>query len=259
MCQRAEAFGNVGVRPCDPPTTVLPQCLRDAPPCVARPARGPRSYTFSRPDGALIGPRDALVMAQAERVADRVGVGPPAIAVGADGVLLQFRAEGYDAALFRLDVVHFEVEVELLGVLVVGPLRGAVVLHPGEGQLHLAEGDAGPVAVAALLDRAACHLGVEGCQLHRVRAVDDDIRESQHPAILPQEQRRRADENAESPPRNRAGGGACRAISSGASVQHRGTGPRPPAAEAHGRRRDRPSARRGAVPPLVAAARHAGP
>src|SRR6478735_12190050 len=137
------------------------------------------------PDGALVGPCDALVAAEAERVADGVGVDAPAVAVGADGVLPQGRAEGEDAALLGLDVVDIEVEMELLGVLPVGPLRGAVVLHRGEGQLDLAALDAGPAAVAALLDRATHHLGVESSQLQRVRAVDDDVGESQHPAILP--------------------------------------------------------------------------
>src|SRR5215469_18136803 len=68
-----------------------------------------------RPDWALVGPDDALVAAQAEGVANRVSVDPPAVAVGADAVLLQRRAEAEDAALLGLDFVHFEVEVELLG------------------------------------------------------------------------------------------------------------------------------------------------
>jgi hypothetical protein len=91
-------------------------------------------------------------------VADGVGIHPRAVAVGADGVLLQGGAEGQDAALFGLDVVDFEVEVELLRVLAVRPLRGAVVLHPDEGQLDLAELDTGPVLVAARLDRPSRHL-----------------------------------------------------------------------------------------------------
>src|SRR5689334_19384654 len=148
------------------------------------PFRNPRncgSLVALGPDRALVGPDDALVAAQAEGVADRVSVDPPAVAVGADEVLLKRRAEVEDAALLGLDLVHFEVEVELLGVLAVGPLRSAVVVHPDEGQLDLAELDAGPVLVAAFLDRAARHLRVEGRQLHRVRAVDDEIGESQHP------------------------------------------------------------------------------
>jgi hypothetical protein len=67
-------------------------------------------------------------------------------------------------------------------MFVVGPARGAVVVHPLEGQLDLAEADAGPLVVAVLLDRAACQFGVEGRQLHRVRAVDDEIRELEHQA-----------------------------------------------------------------------------
>src|SRR3954447_50164 len=82
------------------------------------------------PDRALVGPSDPLVAAEAEGVADGVGVDAPAVAVGADGVLLQGRAQGQDTALLGLDVVDFEVEMELLGVLAVGPLRGEVVLHP---------------------------------------------------------------------------------------------------------------------------------
>jgi hypothetical protein len=62
-------------------------------------------------------------------VADGVGVDAEAVAVGFGVVLLQGRAEGQDAALFGLDVVDFEVEVELLGMLAVGPLRGAVVVQ----------------------------------------------------------------------------------------------------------------------------------
>jgi len=46
-------------------------------------------------------------------VTDGVGVHAPAVAVGVDGVLLQGRAERQDAALFGLDVVDLEVEVEL--------------------------------------------------------------------------------------------------------------------------------------------------
>src|SRR5215469_11830107 len=104
------------------------------------------------PDRALVGPDDALVAAQAEGMADRVSVDPPAVAVGADGVLVQRRAEVEDAALLGLDIVYFEVQVELLGVLAVGPLRRAVVVHPDKGKLDLAELDAGPVLVAAFLD-----------------------------------------------------------------------------------------------------------
>ena len=39
----------------------------------------------------------------------------------------------------------------------------------------LAEPDTGPVLVTAVLDREPRHLGVEGCQLHRVRAIDDEV------------------------------------------------------------------------------------
>src|ERR1700679_3596565 len=90
------------------------------------------------------------------------------------------------AAPFGLDLVPLEVEVVLLGVFAVGPARWAVVLHPLEGQIDLAQGDAGKVVVTALPDGAACHLRVEGRQLHRVRAVDDETQELQHQAILPQ-------------------------------------------------------------------------
>ncbi len=65
-------------------------------------------------------------------MADGVGEDAPAVPVRADGVLLQGGAEGQDAALLGVDVVDFEVQVELLGVLAVGPLRGAVVLDPDE-------------------------------------------------------------------------------------------------------------------------------
>jgi len=99
---------------------------------------------------------------------------------------LQCRAEIDDAALFRLDFAHFEVEVVLLWVFVIGPARMAVVLHPLESQIDLAEGDACKVVGTALHDGAACHLGVEGRQLHRVRAVDDEAQKLQHHAILPQ-------------------------------------------------------------------------
>jgi hypothetical protein len=99
---------------------------------------------------------------------------------------LQCRAEIDDAALFRLDFAHFEVEVVLLWVFVIGPARRAVVLNPLESQIDLAEGDACKVVGTALHDGAACHLGVEGRQLHRVRAVDDETQELQHHAILPQ-------------------------------------------------------------------------
>jgi hypothetical protein len=44
---------------------------------------------------------------------DRVGVDLPPVAPGSDEVLPQCRAELDDAALFRLDFVHFEVEVVL--------------------------------------------------------------------------------------------------------------------------------------------------
>ena len=74
---------------------------------------------------------------------DRVGVDAPAVALGSGEVLLQCRAELDDTALLGLDFVHFEVEVVLLGVFVAGPARRAVVLHPLEGQVDLAEGDAG--------------------------------------------------------------------------------------------------------------------
>jgi len=57
-------------------------------------------------------------------VADGVGVDAEAVAGGADGVPLHGRAEGQDTGLFGLDVVDFEVKVELLRVLAVGPLRG---------------------------------------------------------------------------------------------------------------------------------------
>ena len=53
----------------------------------------------------------------------RVGVDLPAVALWSDEVLLQCRAELDDAALFGLDFGHFEVEVVLLGVFVVGPAR----------------------------------------------------------------------------------------------------------------------------------------
>src|SRR3954447_15647299 len=101
------------------------------------------------PDGALVGPRDTAVAAEAEGVADRIGIDAPAVALGADGVLLQGRAEGQDAALLGLDVIDFEVDVELLGVLAVGPLRRAIALDPDKGQLDLAELDPRPVLVAA--------------------------------------------------------------------------------------------------------------
>ena len=107
----------------------------------------------------------------------RVGVDLPAVALGSDEVLLECCAELDGAALFGLDFVHFEVEVVLLGVFVVGPAWRAVVLHPLEGQIDLAKGDAGKVVVTALHDGAACHLGVEGRQLHRFRAVDDETQE----------------------------------------------------------------------------------
>jgi hypothetical protein len=42
---------------------------------------------------------------------DRVGEDLPAVAVGADEVLLQCRAELDDATLLGLDFAHFEVEV----------------------------------------------------------------------------------------------------------------------------------------------------
>jgi len=71
---------------------------------------------------------------------DRVGVDLPAVSLGSDEVLLECRAELDDAALFGLYQVHLEVEVVLLRVFVVGPARRAVVLHPLEGQAHLAEG-----------------------------------------------------------------------------------------------------------------------
>ena len=77
------------------------------------------------PHHPFVGPRDPFVAAQAEGMPDRVGVDLPAVALGPDEVLLQCRAEFDDAALFGLDFVHFEVEVVLLGVFVVGPVRGA--------------------------------------------------------------------------------------------------------------------------------------
>ena len=55
---------------------------------------------------------------------DRVGVDLPAVALGSDEVLLQCRAELDDAALFRLDFAHFEVEVVLLGVFPSGQRGG---------------------------------------------------------------------------------------------------------------------------------------
>jgi hypothetical protein len=58
---------------------------------------------------------------------DRVGVDLPPVAPGSDEVLPQRRAELDDAALFRLDFAHFEVEVVLLGVFAVGPARRAVM------------------------------------------------------------------------------------------------------------------------------------
>jgi hypothetical protein len=53
--------------------------------------------------GRLLGPGDTAVAAEAERVADGVGVDAEVVAVGADGVL-HGRAEGQDPALFGLDV-----------------------------------------------------------------------------------------------------------------------------------------------------------
>jgi len=77
-----------------------------------------------------------------------------------------------------LDVIDLEVEMELLGVVTVRPLWGAVVLDRREGQLDLTELDAGPVVVAARRDGETRHLRIEGPQHHRVRAVDDDIGQS---------------------------------------------------------------------------------
>ena len=113
------------------------------------------------PHRRFVGPRDPFVAAQAEGMPDRVGVDLPAVALGPDEVLLQCRAELDDATLFGLDFVHFEVEVVLLGVCVVGPARRAVVRHPLEGEIDFALGDAGQVVATALHDGAACHLGVE--------------------------------------------------------------------------------------------------
>jgi hypothetical protein len=79
---------------------------------------------------------------------DRVGVDPPAVALGSDEVLLQRRAELDDATLFGLDVAHLEVEVVVLGVFVVGSARWPVVLHPLKGQINLAEGDTGHVVAS---------------------------------------------------------------------------------------------------------------
>lgn len=45
------------------------------------------------------------------------------------------------------------------------------------------------VPVAARRDRAPRHLGLEGSQLHRVRAVDDEIGKTQHRATMPQDRR----------------------------------------------------------------------
>lgn len=144
--------------------------MRDACADWARPWKAATNRAQAR-----CGPNDTLVAAQAEGVSDGVGVDAEAVAVGADAVPLQRRTEGQDAALFGLDVVDFEVEVELLGVLAVGPLRGAVVLHLDEGQFDLAELDTGPALVTALVDREPHHPRVEGCQLHRVRAIDDGV------------------------------------------------------------------------------------
>jgi biotin operon repressor len=148
---------------------------RHPPQSEPAPHQGSHLRVALGPDEALIGPHDTLVAAETEGVANGVGVDAEAVAVGADAVPLQGRAEGQDAALFGLDVVDFEVEVELLGVLAVGPLRGAVVLHLDEGQFDLAEPDTGPVLVTVLLDREPHHPRVEGRQLHRVRAIDDEV------------------------------------------------------------------------------------
>ncbi len=67
--------------------------------------------------------------AQAEGMPGWVGADLPAVAVGSGEVLWQCRAELDDAALFGVDVGHFEVEVELLGVFAAGPARRAVVLQ----------------------------------------------------------------------------------------------------------------------------------
>src|ERR1700749_3970714 len=124
----------------------------------------------SGPLHLVVGPRSPFVAAQEEGMPGGVGEDLPAVAVGAGEVLLQCRAELDDAALLGLDFAYFEVEVVLLGVLAVGPARRAVVLHPLEGQVDAAKADGGRGVAAALYDGAAGHLGVEGRQLHRVRA-----------------------------------------------------------------------------------------
>src|ERR1700739_456075 len=110
----------------------------------------PACPSTSRPHHPFAGPRDPFVVAQAEGMSNRVGVDLPAVALGSDEVLLQCRAELDGAGLFGLDFAHFEVEVVLLGVFVVGPARRAVVLHPLEGQIDLAGGGGGQVVRTAL-------------------------------------------------------------------------------------------------------------
>lgn len=66
---------------------------------------------------------------------------------------MECRAELDDAALFVLDQVYLEIELLLLGVFAVRSARRAVVLHPLEGQTHLAEGEGGPAARTASRSR----------------------------------------------------------------------------------------------------------
>ena len=64
-----------------------------------------------------------LVAAEAEGVAGGVGMDPEPVAVGADEVVLHGRREGQDPALFGVDVVDFDAEMELLAVFAVRPLQ----------------------------------------------------------------------------------------------------------------------------------------
>lgn len=109
----------------------------------------------------------------------------PAVAISTDELLVQGRTESEHSGLLSVDVIDFEIEMELLGVLTVGPLRSPVALNTTESQLDGIEPDARPVVVAATRDRKTRELRVERRQLHGVRAVDDEIGESQHPTMVP--------------------------------------------------------------------------
>lgn len=117
------------------------------------------------------------VEAETERVAGRVRVNSP-IGFWVELVrpLQHGCAEGERPLFLPVEVVHVEVQMELLRALLAGPFRRSVAFHPLAGQwcplesVHL-----DPVGIPRVCDHpAAEELRVEPCEPYRVGAVQRD-------------------------------------------------------------------------------------